>query len=201
LVQGGAKYIDKISFHFYFALEPESIVPEMRMVKRVMARHGISNKPIWNTEVGLSFGQVALEHGLTESAELIYSTMLRAFLINYSEGIERVYWYALDNGNMGFGSDASGSRFAMRALQAVAAELSGALKVRCEPKSSLWSCRVWKQDASTVTIVWQAGVDAPPTRWLVPRNASRWNHEGIEMLRAGEAVSLDWRPVVMKGLE
>jgi hypothetical protein len=198
LGQGGSKYIDKISFHFYFALDPETIVPEMRMVRRVMAKHGIS---IWNTEVGLQFKQLAQERGMKDAADLIYSTMLRATLINYSEGIERVYWYSLDNGNMGFGTGTSGSRFAKEALQAVAAELSGSLEVQCGPNKSLWTCRVRKQDGSTVTIVWQAGIDIPPTRWRAPRAASRWNHDGVETLRAGETVSLDWRPVVMKDRE
>jgi Glycosyl hydrolases family 39 len=90
--QGGGKYADAISQHFY----PKSAAPEdlgkyITQMRAVMAEFGLAQKPLWNTEAGwLKPGEIA-----PERQAMAY--VARTYLINWASGVERFYWYAWDN--------------------------------------------------------------------------------------------------------
>ncbi|MBD2101105.1 hypothetical protein H6F94_09465 [Leptolyngbya sp. FACHB-261] len=96
LAKGGGNYADVIGFHFYTGqLELESsLVPLVRQVQTIMARHGQSRKPLWDTELG--FG--SLEDGLL-SDEVGRAYVARSCLVHWALGVSRFYWYAWDNFN------------------------------------------------------------------------------------------------------
>jgi hypothetical protein len=98
LAAGGRRYTDAVSFHFY-QLAPEDIWAVVARLKEVMARHGLANLPLWNTESG--------------------------FLVQDSAGrVQRQHdsgtFYAWDNGRMGALDAVSGQPTALARSMAIA---------------------------------------------------------------------------------
>ena len=56
-----------------------------------MAKHGMSNKPLWNSELGWSLPK------LFPSDREAVGYLARAYLLNWIGGVQRCYWYAWDN--------------------------------------------------------------------------------------------------------
>jgi hypothetical protein len=51
---GGKNYVDAIAIHGYYALDVEGLLTGVSNLRSIMKNHGLENKPIWNTEGGLS---------------------------------------------------------------------------------------------------------------------------------------------------
>jgi len=90
LAKGGGSYVDVIGFHFY-AETPEKMVPLIAEVRQTMATNGIGAMPLWNTETGWSKPKPF------PSEELGAAYLVRAYLLNWAAGVQRLYWYAWDN--------------------------------------------------------------------------------------------------------
>ncbi len=108
LAAGGNRQTDIISFHYYGV--PEQIPQYHPALLEVMARHGVANLPVWNTEYGyliedptspnthpLIGGAFARVLPDTEAA----AWLARSYIIAASLGIERFYWHMWDGRNMG----------------------------------------------------------------------------------------------------
>ncbi|MCW7537300.1 glycosyl hydrolase [Aquabacterium sp. A7-Y] len=54
LALGGGRYVDVIAFHWYYDRHPESIASSIQNVRRVMRKHRVEDKPLWNTEGSLT---------------------------------------------------------------------------------------------------------------------------------------------------
>jgi hypothetical protein len=94
LSKGGGQYVDIIGYHLYvFPKPPEAMVPLAQEVKRVMVQHGVGNKPLWDTESGW------LKPTELPSEELQAGYLARAYILAWSQGVERFYWYAWDDHN------------------------------------------------------------------------------------------------------
>jgi hypothetical protein len=93
LGKGGGKYVDVIGYHFYVnAQPPERMIASINQVRRVMADNHVSNKPLWNTETGW------LKPSTFASDEIAASYVARSYLLAWSGGVQRFYWYAWDQG-------------------------------------------------------------------------------------------------------
>jgi hypothetical protein len=68
-------------------------------MKSVMAKHGLANKPLWDTEG--SWGNEAT--GAITDPDLQTSFLARYCLIHWSRGVTRFYWYVWDNPSTGNG--------------------------------------------------------------------------------------------------
>ena len=103
LAAGGARYVGGVAYHFYADGDREFIKLH-RDIRAVMARHGISRLPLYNTESGFAArdddlpaaGGAAMPDRAMAAALLSRSMVLGAFL-----GIDRFYQYAWDNGRSG----------------------------------------------------------------------------------------------------
>ncbi len=103
LAAGGARYVGGVAYHYYAEGDREFIKLH-RDIRSVMARHGISHLPLYNTESGIAArdddppaaGGVAMPDRTLAAALLSRSMLLGAFL-----GIDRFYQYAWDNGRSG----------------------------------------------------------------------------------------------------
>jgi hypothetical protein len=92
LAKGGGNFVDVIGYHFYVSPQPpEATVPLVAAVRHVMEKTGVGNKPLWNTEIGWSSPKPF------PSQELAAAYLLRAYVMNWAAGVQRVYWYAWDN--------------------------------------------------------------------------------------------------------
>jgi hypothetical protein len=197
LAAGGGAYMDVVSQHFYFRDEPEQAVPTIRAMRAVMARHGVADRPLWNTEVGVAFGADAGQWAGLRPEDVVYSLTLRSYVLNAAEGVARVYWYAYDNRSLGFsaaGLDAQRATQAARAAVRLAAALT---QVSCESSGAVWRCRAL-QGGQPVGLVWQAGKSRPPQAMQFTRKASRWG-QAPNSFPAGSTVLVDARPVLVEG--
>ncbi len=94
LAAGGGNYADVITFHGY-TNSPERRTPEdigslVNAIREVMVAHGQSAKPLWNTEGG--WGTDPTLPDLDEQAAFV----ARYYLLHWSKGVERFYWYGWD---------------------------------------------------------------------------------------------------------
>lgn len=91
LKAGGGEEVDIISWHHYPGRNPEEMIPEIIGIRNVMERYGVGDKPLWNTE-----GAVSFMDGLDLSIADQAAAVSRAYIIQWSYGIENFNWYCWD---------------------------------------------------------------------------------------------------------
>lgn len=107
LAAGGGECMDIVSYHFYGV--PDQVPQYHAALVKVLARYGLAQLPIWNTEfgyliedptapnthplIGGAFVRVLPDH---EAAAWLGRSMITAA----SLGIERFFWYMWDGRNM-----------------------------------------------------------------------------------------------------
>jgi hypothetical protein len=82
-------YADIATFHGYDVVNPENIIPEVSSLNQVLANHGLSNLPLWNTEA--SWG--ALSSVDQDQA----AWLMRYHLAQILAGVSRFVWYSYDD--------------------------------------------------------------------------------------------------------
>jgi Glycosyl hydrolases family 39 len=94
LKAGGCEYSDVIGYHFYVTPDaPESMIPLIQQVKKVLRSKQCESKLLWNTESGWA----APKHFSSDADAASY--LMRAYVVNWLMGIDRFYWYSWDNHN------------------------------------------------------------------------------------------------------
>ena len=150
---GGLSYTDAVSFHGYPGkASPETIVNFVSAVKSVMASHGIGAKPIWDTEGG--WGQNSI---LTSPAEGP-GFLARQFILQWSSGVSRFYWYAWNNANWGTLWLTTGIQPAGVAYGQIYDWLDGAtLSSPCAmAPDSTWTCPLTRPGGYRALAVWNS---------------------------------------------
>ena len=86
------QYADIASFHGYVwkGYQPEEIVAGMQLFKQELAKYGLSNLDVWNTEVSW-----ALNTNLDEQQQA--SWLMRYLMTQPALGVSRVVWFSYDN--------------------------------------------------------------------------------------------------------
>ena len=93
LSKGGAQYVDVIGYHFYVnAQPPEKMLSAVQQVRQAMADNHVSGKPLWKTETGW------LKPSTFANDEIAAAYVARSYLLAWSAGVQRFYWYAWDQG-------------------------------------------------------------------------------------------------------
>jgi hypothetical protein len=154
---GGGKYADVVAWHGYAgrndrpALPPEGLAEQIRMLRGVLDRHHLSQLPIWNTEGG--WGKDAQLPDEQDEA----SFLVKWYMINFTYGVARAYWYQWDNADWGtLWREKTGITPAGKAAQQVEGWLDGATSsTPCMRNSSsrLWMCDLQKGNA-LYRVVW-----------------------------------------------
>lgn len=90
---GGGKYADIISYHFYVKTRPEDMLNLILPVKEIMRKHGVDDKPLWNTESGW----IKRLTGPVDPVRQAPGWAARAYILNWAAGVQRFYWYAWDD--------------------------------------------------------------------------------------------------------
>jgi hypothetical protein len=195
LAAGGGKYFDVVSQHFYYADEPEQAVTTIHAMQKIMAKHGLNDVPLWNTEVGVPF--VAKDKKWTGMSleDLVYAQTLRTYLLNASAGISRVYWYAWDNKEFGFFDPKTNLDIGSGAASAAVRLLDGIKSVSCQAKGNLWQCRVIASNRD-FKVIWLTGKTTQSTKMAFDQATTRWGRVPEQFL-AGEQIVLDGRPVII----
>lgn len=160
---GGGKFADVVAWHGYAgrndqpALPPEGLREQIQALRRVLAKHNLSQMPIWNTEGG--WGKDAQ----LPDEDVQAAFLVKWYMINFTNGIARAYWYQWDNSDWGtLWREGSGMTPAGRAEQQVVNWLDGTTAAApCEPAhgSQLWVCDLEKGNAR-YRVAWSASGEA-----------------------------------------
>lgn len=199
LALGGGNYLDLLSHHFYVPREaPEAMITVMDDIRAIMARHGISHKPIWNTETGWWFDKPTGSSTFTSWKKLnpdeAVAYVSRALILGWAAGMKRFYWYSWDHGNMGLVEGAPLSlNDAGRAYGQTQAWLEGAVMADCVSSQERWVCTLLR-DGTTTRIAWRES--GQNQAWRLP---AKWGiRECLSLLGARQGVDAG-DPVVMLG--
>lgn len=148
---GGGRYTDVVAWHAYAgrttqpASPPEDVAAQINKVRTVMDRHGLSGVPLWDTEGGWGNDSQLPD----ERAQADF--LMRWYLIQFTHGVARVYWYQWDNPVSGtLWREGTGETPAGKAYGQVYGWLDGTTSsTPCAPaKGSTWTCRLTKGPTS-----------------------------------------------------
>jgi len=163
LSAGGGKYADAIAWHGYAgrndrpALPAEDLARQIEALHVVLDRHHLGQMPIWDTEGGWGRNE-QLPDANDQAAFLV-----KWYLIQFTSGIARAYWYQWDNPEWGtLWREGSGPTPAGAAFQQVSAWLSGTTAAApCHPlgPSTLWVCDLQKGN-TLYRAAWSTGGQA-----------------------------------------
>ncbi len=148
---GGGNYVDIIGYHFYVPGKPELTPKVIKHVKKILAKHKI-HKPIWNTESGWS-------NASNVDISLQGPYVARSYIINWSEGVERYYWYAWDErswvGIFMTEKDNITPTKAAKAYETVQKWLVGSLLKSCtQDMFDNWICSLTNKTNRNVWLIW-----------------------------------------------
>jgi hypothetical protein len=152
---GIGKYVDVINFHAYFAPtdapnQPENYASEVQCIRTMMANHGQQNKPLWASEGG--WGHNTDLTNLDSQAAFVG----RAYLLLWSEGVKRFYWYRWDNAQLGtLWNSTNGLLKPGQAYSSVHDWLVGAtMTTPCSTSQNIWTCYYTLANGATAEAVW-----------------------------------------------
>ena len=91
LKRGGREITDIVAHHFYEA-RPENIPGVVAAVRAVMARYGLENRPLWDTETGYGI-TASSKDGPVDDTEL-GGFIARAHVLAAAAGLDRFYYYS-----------------------------------------------------------------------------------------------------------
>lgn len=175
--KGGGAYGDAIGYHFYVIPQPpEAMSPLIERVKGVMAQHGLSQKPLWNTESGWFYPKI-----ITDEQEAA-AYVARSYLLNWAGGVSRLYWYSWDGASNGIlrmidPDDRTELKPAAIAYAELQKWLVGARMNGCSENKNGWTCPLIRQGGDRAWIVWNPYGNL---FFEVPQN---WNVQQVRDLR------------------
>jgi len=163
LAQGGGEYADIIGYHFYVPPKPpEAMLPLIQRVKVLMAKYGLADKSLWNTETGWRIinrdKNIKDEEwaGNPLSSEDASAYIARSYLLSWAMGVKRLYWYAWGHRSMGLTDyDARTPKPVATAYSEVKNWLVGAQMRSCQlDKQKTWICQLRRDRGYLAWIVW-----------------------------------------------
>jgi len=153
---GGLSVTDIVAFHGYVHYDrpsaPEGILEYVNAVKTAMAAHGIAEKPIWDTE-----GSWGLNKNLSMPVDGP-GYLARQFLLQWSAGVARFYWYAWNNKSVGTlwsitGIESPGVAYGQLYDWIVGSTLTSPCTAASD---STWTCGLTRSDGDQALIVWNS---------------------------------------------
>jgi hypothetical protein len=152
-------YADVIAFHGYDLTSPEDMAAEVPLLNQVLAKHSLTNLPLWNTET--SWGS------MTSVDEQQASWLMRYHAILATTGVSRIVWYAYDN--CGWGTLFESTTCANpqmptgqltapgRAYAVIENWLSGATLQSCNAyQNGLWVCELDRPGGLSAWMLWSS---------------------------------------------
>jgi len=94
LSDGGGEWSDVIAFHGYGNGVAENIVSVVKSYQSVLAAHGESALPLWDTEGGWADGDGTILATLTSAQEAAFAA--KYYLLQWPLGVSRFVWYSYD---------------------------------------------------------------------------------------------------------
>ena len=161
---GGGQFVDGVAFHGYgnaVPSSPEEINRIVDAVRRVMAKWNQADRPLWDTEA--SWGPA--DHLPNEDDQVAF--VARHYLLQWSKGVQRSYWYAWNDEKYGTLWDGGARR--MRRAGTAYGEIEEWLKGSIFNNScsatadSTWTCDLTLADGEQGQVVWNSAVSGSAT--------------------------------------
>ena len=153
LAAGLGNYVDVMAFHTYYTDVPEDIVPVIQCYQSTMKTYGIASLPLWSTE-----GSWGFNTGFSSTTDQA-GFVARLYLLLWSNGVARHYWYAWDDDRTGTLSDNGILNTVGTAYQQVESWMSArTMSTLCsESKSGIWTCGFTGDNGYSSLAVWHPG--------------------------------------------
>jgi hypothetical protein len=170
---GGVRTVDVVSVHGYPDPKNNDVAETISgfltvPMRAVMAKYGLSQKLLWDTEG--SWGD--LRSRAIADPDLQAAFVARDYLLHWSNGITRFYWYAWDGETWGVLWDrAKGSHSAAAAYQQVYSWMVGARMVTpCSMNGgtiydATYTCDIVRRGGYRARAAWNTSGD---TKFIVP---------------------------------
>ena len=161
---GGGQYVDVIAFHGYLWPKPpvpERIVEVVKQVRNVMDHNGQGSKPLWDTEGGWGRREDYPD------PDLQAAFLARMYLLQWSLGVERFYWFTWSTYPAGtlYDIDTNQLTKAGVAYKQTYNWLVGATQTEaCRNKGSVWTCGYRRSGGYQAQAVWDTSVDVNRTK-------------------------------------
>lgn len=188
LAKGGGNFTHYIGYHFYVTpRQPEAMAESIAKIRSIMNKHDFAFKQLWNTEAGwyVQNNKTTVEADrtpgnvkfkvLNEAETAAY--IARAYIINWASGVQRFFWYAWDNKEMGL-TEADGVTVkpSSIAYSQIYDWLVGARMKSCYSNNYVWICHIERVNGYSAWIVWHQYGN---TSFDIPRN---WQVKTIRAL-------------------
>lgn len=200
LAAGGGQYVDGVAFHGYvnsIPALPEDVLKIVEAVQGVMAKRGVTQMPLWDTES--SWGPS--NHLPNEDDRVAF--VARFYILQWSAGVQRSYWYAWNDTNYGTLWDINTHKTlnAGIAYSEVDSWLNGAtMTTPCAMAAdSTWTCGFTLRGGAPAQTVWNSSVS--PGASVSFRTASQFvNYRsldgGTSVISAG-SVRVGNKPILL----
>lgn len=200
---GGGKYADIIGYHFYVRTRPESMLELILPAKEIMRKHGVGDKPLWNTESGWIRNELTVPIDPVAQAP---GWTARAYILNWAAGVQRFYWYAWDDDghdSIPFTEeDQATATISAYAYREVQKWLIGSRMESCERQSEgTWTCRLTRESGPAAWILWN---EDHTSKFDVPK---AWGIQTLTKLSdersawRGSQVDIGELPILLEGPE
>ncbi len=153
LAAGGGQFADGIAFHGYVhAPAPATdFVKYYAEFRKILTKHGQESKPVIDTEA--SWGNTS---DITDE-DLQSAFITQFYLVHWSQGVQRLYWYAYNDGATGklYNREQGRAGKAARAYRELYQWMVGSTMTKaCTPDGAIWTCGLSTKDGHEAVVVW-----------------------------------------------
>ncbi len=193
LAAGLGKYLDIMALHTYYTTVPEDIVPVLQCYQSTMATYKVSSLPLWSTE-----GAWGLNSDLPGSSDQA-GFVARLYLLLWSNGVVRHYWYNWDDENTGTLSDNGVPNSVATAYQQVESWMTGrTMSTLCaENGSGIWTCGFTGSNGYASQAVWYPGGN---TSYTAPSSYINYLDLGgtTHSITSGATITVGVEPILLQ---
>ncbi|MEK6793259.1 MAG: carbohydrate binding domain-containing protein [Spirochaetota bacterium] len=206
LEKGMARNANALGYHFYTWDKPEIMIRGAQEIDEARSALGVK-LPVWNTEAGWrieSKEAVAFKKVLGTEKDTLFSYraagdfVARCYILTWALGIERYYYYSMDNNAMGLIEKDGTFKDTASAYASAAKWLVGSVMRSCaRDKDGVWTVELARGERKA-HIVWNADGDssfALPAEWKASKTAGLY---GDEHELTGASIMVGPSPVLIK---
>jgi Ig-like domain CHU_C associated len=168
LSQSALQAFGAIAFHGYVQqsgrpLEPENIVTYLNQAKPILSAAGLGSKPLFDTEA--SWGDPTVSSPAFTDPDMQAGFLARMYLLQWSEGVSRFYWYQWNNKQDGilWTPDPNNPAAPGTVLPAGVAYgqvyqwlVGTVMSQACGQTGSVWTCELTSLNGYQALAVWDA---------------------------------------------
>jgi hypothetical protein len=190
---GGTRDVDVVSYHEYNST-PEDVIGTINSLRWVLAKYGLADKPLWDTEGG--WGPIPYVNGTVEDYP---GYIARRYLIEWSLGTDRFYWYAWNNDRFGTLTNASNvANPAGIAYSEVYGWMVGARMISpCKRNQTVWKCGFARSGGYRASAVWNTNGNSLYAAPKIYRQYKELNGS-TTAFNPGTLVSIGFRPILFE---